>query len=217
MMGLGRGGTIHLRGFLLCVWCVWVLSRIWVCTLMWKRGFERGWRTTPNVRKEHGAVQSKVQVLSLSLFPSLFFQMPSSWASEGNKGALLTSLFFSSALFSPSSLFSSHSCLLPLLSLFLWLHFCIFFSLFLAPFILSVSLCSCCSIPELISVLHQWFWNQYCRLNRIADVYIWFDYYLIISSTSIHTVVESIYWLPKAESAVWLMQEFGHLMFSASS
>lgn len=64
---------------------------IWVCTLVCvcegeKRGLERGWRKTRNAKE--GAWRSAVQPPRFCL---TLFQIPPSWLSEGNKGALFTS------------------------------------------------------------------------------------------------------------------------------
>ncbi len=65
------------RGLSVSVTHYWACVRVCACEHLGvyahvKKRLERGWRKTHNVRKEHGAVQCKVQSLSLS--PSLFFK-----------------------------------------------------------------------------------------------------------------------------------------------
>lgn len=94
-----------------------MLVSIWVCMFMWKKKkrLERGWRKTPNVRKEHGAVQCKVQSLSPS--PPLFFKyLPHGFLGETKE---LYSPLSPSLSFPPPS--------------FLWLHFCHFLFFYSLP------------------------------------------------------------------------------------
>lgn len=81
-----------------------------------KKRLERGWRKTPNVRKEHGAVQCKVQSLSLRL--------PLSLSNTSLMGFWGKQRSFTHLSPSHSSLSSPPVPSLPLL--FLWLHFCHF-------------------------------------------------------------------------------------------
>lgn len=65
------------RGLSSSITHYWACVRVGACEHLGvyahvKKRLERGWRKTHNGRKEHGAVQCKVQSLSLS--PSLFFK-----------------------------------------------------------------------------------------------------------------------------------------------
>lgn len=121
-----------------CVfWCVSAFEILGVYTYVIKC-LERSWRTTPNLRKEHGAVQCKVQSLSLSLS----FSNTSLMGFSGKQRSFSHLCLSPTHFLSPLSLLATAS---SLLSLFRWLH--VIFFLFFCFCLLFSCIWSCCFCP----------------------------------------------------------------------